>query len=385
MRKTNRIIRGFVIIALIFTMTLLLTACSGSSVPDAEDAKGEVGDLTWEYTKDNNKLTIRGEGEIPNFESSEDVPWAKVRHSVKFIDLSADITSIGDFAFYYMPELTDVDIPDGVTSIGAHSFAFCRSLKSIALPDVIATIGDGAFEACASLEAVSVFTAVTEIGEKAFAHCTALSDVLILGDVSIGELTFKNCTSLENVTFNAGITEDKVAENAFEGAKLDYTGVKLTQSIDATAKLTINYVFENGEEASPSHIEEAKEYGAVYAVPSPEIEGYIADQSSVSGIVKGEDIVETVTYKVDPATTEAETEEADAPADTDTSDEEEEPSKVVLIISVVILAIVLIGIGVGGFLLVRSDKEPKSQTVVKKNNDTKGKNGKNGKNNGKKK
>ena len=385
MKKTNRIIRGFVIIALIFTLTFSLAACGGSSVPEAEDAKGEAGDLTWEYTKDNNKLTIKGDGAIPNFESSEDVPWAKVRHSVKLIDLSADITAIGDYAFYYMPELTDVDIPEGVTSIGAHSFAFCRSLKSISLPNVIATIGEGAFEACSSLETISVFTAVTEIGDKAFAHCSALSDVLILGDVSIGELTFKNCTSLENVTFNAGITEDKVSDNAFEGAKIDYSGVKLTQSIDATAKLTINYVFENGEEACPSHIEESKEYGEVYAVPSPEIEGYIADQSSVSGIVKGEDIVETVTYKVDPATTEAETEDADALADTDTAGDEEEPSKVVLIISVVILAVVIIGIGVGGFLLVRSDKEPKSQTVVKKNNDTKGKNSKNGKNNGKKK
>ena len=360
-------------------MVLSVVSCAGTGPAAANDAEGEAGDLEWKYTKDDNTLAIKGEGEIPDSDSSEDVPWAAVRHSVKKVKISDDVTYIGDYAFYYMPSLTDIDLPEGVAASGDYAFAFCKALDSVEIPVGVTTIGDSAFEACASLEEIALPTTVSELGERAFAYCSSLETALLLGNVeSIDEWCFKNCTSLEDMTFNAGIVEDKVADNAFEGTDLDYSDITLTKSVDAKATLTVNYVDENGEPLADTYVEENIGYGERYKVVSPKIDGYTADRLTVSGMMEGEDVKVTVTYTKDAVEEEETEEEEDAPAETEPTDEgeEKETSKTMLIISVVSLAVVVVAIVVAAILLVRSDKKETSRTVVK-NKD--GKNGKDGK------
>ena len=41
------------------------------------------------------------------------------------------VTSIGDHAFYYCTNLTNVTIPNSVTNIGDYAFYYCTSLTSV--------------------------------------------------------------------------------------------------------------------------------------------------------------------------------------------------------------------------------------------------------------
>ena len=63
-----------------------------------------------------------------------------------------------------------------------------------------------------------------------------------------------------------------------------------------TAKLTINYVHEDGRTAADSY-QETLPYNSSYNVPSPVIPGYTANKSVVSGKMPAGDVEETVTYK----------------------------------------------------------------------------------------
>ena len=62
-----------------------------------------------------------------------------------------------------------------------------------------------------------------------------------------------------------------------------------------TYTLTINYVYEDGTKAADTHTEQLKK-DAKYDVSSPEITGYVADKSKVSGTMPAEDTEVTVTY-----------------------------------------------------------------------------------------
>ena len=59
-----------------------------------------------------------------------------------------NVTSIGNYAFYYCDSLTSVIIPDSITSIGDYAFHSCTSLKSVAIPNSVISVGYYAFYNC---------------------------------------------------------------------------------------------------------------------------------------------------------------------------------------------------------------------------------------------
>jgi glucan-binding YG repeat protein len=61
------------------------------------------------------------------------------------------VTSIGDSAFYFCENLTDIAIPDGVKYIGISTFGNCSSLTSITIPHSVTSIEPSAFAGCESL------------------------------------------------------------------------------------------------------------------------------------------------------------------------------------------------------------------------------------------
>ena len=65
-----------------------------------------------------------------------------------------NITSIGDYAFFYCYSLTNITIPNSVTSIGVSAFDECESLTSVTIPDSVTSIGAYAFGSCPSLKEV---------------------------------------------------------------------------------------------------------------------------------------------------------------------------------------------------------------------------------------
>ena len=111
------------------------------------------------------------------------------------------VTSIGEHAFSYCSELTDVVIPNSVTSIGIYAFSGCSSLTSIVIPNSVTSIGIYAFYDCSSLTSVTIPNSVTYIGENAFSGCSGLTSVTIPNSVtSIGKSAFFGTAWYDNLS-----------------------------------------------------------------------------------------------------------------------------------------------------------------------------------------
>ena len=369
----KRLLKAALAVILILCFAVSFASCGSTSptLPDAESMDGDIDgtDIEWSYDEDDKTLTIEGTGEIPDCDAPEDVWWYAARHNIEEIEISKGITAIGDYAFYYTPELTKIEIPESVTSIGELSFAFCSSLTALELPEGLVSIGDSCFEACTSIEGIFVPSSVTELGSRAFALCSAMEEAIIMAQISeLGEQTFMNCSSLDKLCFNQTVKEMSVADDAFEGASIDFEDAEFTASLTGDATLTITYEYENGETAAETYTEQLK-YGESFSLPSPTIEGYKATPLTVSGIVSSFDTQITVTYVSEEAQTEAEseteeqTEEAPAEADKGTN--------VGNIIAIVILVVVIVAIVVLAVLMMRSDKKNNSGTRTNNSNQKK--------------
>ena len=139
--------------------------------------------------------------------SLSNYPWDSFRESIKSVELSSNVTSIGDWAFAYCSSLTSITISEGVTSIGESAFMDCSSLTSITLPTCVTSIGNYAFLGCTSLTSITLPEGVTSIGEAAFWGCSSLTSLTLPASVtSIGTGAFGDCSSLTSVTLPASVT-----------------------------------------------------------------------------------------------------------------------------------------------------------------------------------
>ena len=146
------------------------------------------------------------------------------------------VTGIGNYAFHYLPALTNVTIPQGITSVGDYAFSDCDGLISatieegvptgtnmfngcdnlttVKLPESLTTIADGSFANCSALNHVTIPDNVTKIGTSAFCVCNALSDITLgRGLTTIGDFAFKNCDSLETIQLPSNL--EKIGDDAF--------------------------------------------------------------------------------------------------------------------------------------------------------------------------
>ena len=88
-------------------------------------------------------------------------------------------TSIGDYAFQGLSNLTAVHIPNSVTSIGKQAFYGCAGLTSVTIPNSVTSIGNQAFWGCSGLTSVTVPESVTSIGFGAFGGCGSLESITL--------------------------------------------------------------------------------------------------------------------------------------------------------------------------------------------------------------
>lgn len=85
-------------------------------------------------------------------------------------DIPAGTVNIGNEAFRYCRNLTEINIPEGVTNIGNRAFYGCRSITDIKIPDSVKSIGSNAFCECDAMTSATIPSGVTDIGEKSFGY-----------------------------------------------------------------------------------------------------------------------------------------------------------------------------------------------------------------------
>ena len=148
------------------------------------------------------------------------------------------ITSIGNKAFSYCHELTNIEIPESVESIGKYAFERCSSLKNIVIPANVTEIGDFTFLGCSSLENIVIPATVESIGKYAFAGCSSLENFVIPESVnSIGESAFNICSNLKNIKIPESV--NSIGESAFHNCS-SLINIKIPKSVNSIG----NYAFE---------------------------------------------------------------------------------------------------------------------------------------------
>ena len=126
------------------------------------------------------------------------------------------VTSIGDYAFAYLADLTSVVIPEGVTSIGTYAFEDCDNLTNVVIPEGVTAIGSYAFAYCDNLISVQLPESLTSLGGWAFYKCKNLISANVPRNIkSLDNGTFKGCENLKAITLPEGLTS--ISNNAFEG------------------------------------------------------------------------------------------------------------------------------------------------------------------------
>ena len=193
---------------------------------------GTTTELTTPYYTD-----VFGANIVSNTFDAEKECWV-----IKF---DGDVTTIGDYAFYYCNSLTSITIPNSVTTIGDAAFAYCSSLTKFngkfasedgrcliidgtlnsfapaglteyTIPDNVTTIGDYAFVDCSSLTSITIPDSVTTIGDDAFCYCRSLTSITIPDSVTtIGDYAFCYCRRLTSVIIPDSVTT--IGERAFSG------------------------------------------------------------------------------------------------------------------------------------------------------------------------
>ena len=107
--------------------------------------EGTFGDgLKWKMSGDG-KLTITGQGSMPDYTTYQEQPWAQ-----------------------YVSQITELVVGEGITAIGAANFAFAINMEEAYLPATLVTIGANAFAFTNKLtEITCAATFVPSLGEDA--------------------------------------------------------------------------------------------------------------------------------------------------------------------------------------------------------------------------
>lgn len=206
------VMKKFLNVLLVFSLSLL--ACFTANAVVTSD--NLMGNKNFSWTLDDNGVfTIKGSGEMPNA-TDKNLPFKDYKKNVKSIVITGDITSIGDYVFYEMGNVTELTITAPIKHTGKYSFAHCTMLSSINFSnsEALDTIGEASFANCSSLPHINLPANVTTIEDFAFMYCTGATQ-LTLGDKvkTIGNYSFLYCSKLPNVLFHNSVTT--IGESAF--------------------------------------------------------------------------------------------------------------------------------------------------------------------------
>ena len=134
--------------------------------------------------------------------------------AVTALDVPADVSAIGTYAFDGYKALTQVNLPAGLAEIGQNAFRNCSAIESITIPASVQRIGDYAFSGCDALTELVLEEGVGKISAYALADCPSLNGIVIPDSATCdGTLYFSGCAALETVVIGDGIQSFSGLEN----------------------------------------------------------------------------------------------------------------------------------------------------------------------------
>lgn len=167
---------------------------------DEEGISGICGtDVKWTLDLEG-ILTISGTGDMTNYTYRSEMPWYEYISQIHTVKIESGVTSIGDYAFYGMKALKQIEIPEGVKVIGAYAFKNCPLLEQAELPSTLIRLGDSAFYGCGSLSRIEIPEGMYTIWSYTFKNCTSLHEVSFPSTlIKLDEAAFYGCASLEEL------------------------------------------------------------------------------------------------------------------------------------------------------------------------------------------
>lgn len=145
--------------------------------------------------------------------------------NVVHLVVGAELSGVGNYAFYGCSNLESITLGNGLDTIGNYAFANCINMTTINLDinSMVTTIGDHAFYNCDALTSFTMPISVERVGDSAFESCNSLKSINLTGNgrnVALSELgydVFKDCSSLESVTFPSNYSENDLEIGMWEG------------------------------------------------------------------------------------------------------------------------------------------------------------------------
>ncbi len=144
-------------------------------------------------------LNIKGEGDMPDYTSTEGMPWFNEAGSIKKISVNQGITSIGRNNFCKSANCTTVWISTTITAIGSGAFAECpivningaanvksfgqyvfkdSKVSAYTFPSNTEKIGIGVFFGNANLTSISIPASVTNLGGMTYG-CSKIETITV--------------------------------------------------------------------------------------------------------------------------------------------------------------------------------------------------------------
>ena len=249
--------------------------------------------------------------------------------SLTKLEIPEGVLSIGYRAFYNCSSLTSLTIPASVQTISANWLLYgCGSLVSLTLPFIgnsRITAQDDYQYPLGNLFGTSTYTGAVAVKQTYYYYSDHLSTYTYYIPSSLKTLTvtdsqilygaFMNCSKLSDITIGSGVTD--INKTAFEGCSglqrievgaenpnyCSSSGILYNKSkteviwAPANQKLLfqVNYTYASGETAFES-IKEWKKSGEAYSAQIPEILGYSAKITEISGTMPEKDLVIDVIY-----------------------------------------------------------------------------------------
>ena len=124
------------------------------------------------------------------------------------LTISGSDTVIGENAFSYCDDLTDVVIGENKTEIKKYAFYDCKSLANVSIAadskddDIEINIKDNAFQTC-GVQKVVIGRGKIKLGDNTFSYCENLESVEIKGSsLKVGKYVFYDCPAELSISYN---------------------------------------------------------------------------------------------------------------------------------------------------------------------------------------